>query len=113
MLDAATAAELSLAKLRDDYLSSNDTRLAGYVRRKARQIDGLSSFLKDMGRKLPDGIKGELNDPRNKAIHAGHELDEETADAALGRPKKSSTLHSLGRTSCDDLRSATRAMLSS
>jgi hypothetical protein len=88
VLDSATAAELSLAKLRDDYLGSNDSRLAGYVGRKARQIDGLSRFLKDMGRRLPDGIKGDLNEPRNKAIHAGHELDEETADAALGKAEE-------------------------
>jgi hypothetical protein len=88
VLDSATAAELSLAKLRDDYLGSSDGRLAGYVGRKARQIGGLSRFLKDMGRRLPDGIEGDLNEPRNRAIHAGHELDEETADAALGKAEE-------------------------
>ena len=83
VLDSATAAELSLAKLRDDCLSSSDTRLASYVSRKARQIDGLSRFLKCMGRRLPDGIDGDLNKPRNEAIHAGHQPDEETATKAL------------------------------
>lgn len=88
VLDSATAAELSLAKLRDEYLSSNDARLADYVGKKARQIDGLSRFLKDMGRKLPNGIKSELNDPRNKAIHAGREPDEETASKALKKAEE-------------------------
>lgn len=88
VLDSATAAELSLAKLRDAYLGNSDARLASYVSTKARQIEGLSRFLKDMGRRLPDGIKDDLNEPRNKAIHAGHELDEETADAALRKAEE-------------------------
>ena len=88
VLDSATAAELSLAKLRDDYLSSSDARLADYVGKKARQIDGLSRFLKDMGRKLPAGIKDVLSEPRNKAIHAGHELDEDVATKALEKAEE-------------------------
>lgn len=88
VLDSATAAELSLAKLRDDFLKSSNTRLAGYVSRNVRQIDGLSKFVKEMGRKVPDGIKGELSEPRNKAIHAGNELDKKTADAALGKAEE-------------------------
>jgi len=87
-LDAATAAELGLAKLRDDCLGSSDARLASYVSRKARQIDGLSRFLKCLGRKLPDGIDGDLNKPRNEAIHAGHEPDEETAIKALKKAEE-------------------------
>jgi hypothetical protein len=88
VLDSATAAELSLAQLRDAYLSNSDARLTNYVSTRARQIDGLVRFLKDMGRRLPDGIKNDLNEPRNQAIHAGHELDEETADAALGKAEE-------------------------
>jgi len=88
VLDSATAAELSLAKLRDDCLGSSSLRLAGFVRKKARQIDGLSKFLKDMGRKLPEGLKNELNEPRNQAIHAGHELDEKTASQALEKAEE-------------------------
>ncbi|HEX5593424.1 MAG TPA: hypothetical protein VFX35_08760 [Solirubrobacterales bacterium] len=88
VLDSATAAELSLARLRDNYLVSSDSRLASYVGKKARQIDGLSRFLKEVGRRLPGGIKDDLNEPRNKAIHAGHELDEETADAALRKAEE-------------------------
>jgi len=88
VLDSATAAELSLAKLRDACLRNSDARLASYVSTKARQIDGLSRFLKDMGRKLPAGIKDDLNEPRNKAIHAGHELDEDVATKALEKAEE-------------------------
>jgi HEPN domain-containing protein len=90
VLDAATAAELSLAKLRDDYLVANSNpRLAAHLRRRVRQIDGIATFLRSMGRNgLPERIREEIGDPRNDAIHAGHELDEETASAALKKAEE-------------------------
>jgi len=89
VLDSATSTELSLAKLRDDYLlAESNPRLAAFVGRRARHIDGIAKFLRDMGRDLPGGIKEEISDPRNVAIHAGQELDEMTAGAALEKAEE-------------------------
>jgi hypothetical protein len=89
VLDSATATELSLAKLRDDYLlAEGNSRLAAFVGRRARHIDGIAKFLRDMGLELPGRIKEEISDPRNVAIHAGQELDEMTAGAALEKAEE-------------------------
>jgi hypothetical protein len=88
VLDSATAAELGLAKLRDDAIANSGARLAGYLRGRVRQIEGLSKFLSALGRNLPDRIREEISEPRNKAIHAGHEPDEETANKALGKAEE-------------------------
>jgi hypothetical protein len=83
VLDSATAAELGLAKLRDDALAEGDTQVAPYVRRKAQQISGLSEFLREIGTTLPEKIQQRISEPRNKAIHEGCEPDKETAAEAL------------------------------
>ena len=83
VLDSATAAEVGLAKLRDDELAGSKVPLEGYVRGKAQQIGGLTEFLKKMGRQVPERIQQEIGEPRNKAIHEGHEPDEEAATKAL------------------------------
>ena len=88
VLDSATAAELGLAKLRDDQLSESKARLEGYVRGKAQQIGGLTEFLSRMGRRLPERIQQEIGEPRNKAIHEGREPDEETATKALEKAEE-------------------------
>jgi hypothetical protein len=88
VLDSATAAELGLAKLRDGELAGCEAPLERYVRGKAQQIGGLSEFLSVMGRRLPKRIQQEVGDPRNKAIHEGHEPDEETADKALDKAQE-------------------------
>ncbi len=83
VLDAATAAEIALTKLRDDVLFDSDPTVGEYVREKAQQIGRLVDFLNKQGRKLPDRIQQEIAEPRNKAIHEGREPDEETATKAL------------------------------
>jgi hypothetical protein len=83
VLDSATAVELSLAKLRDQALTGATTRLAEYVAKNVTHIERLAKFLRTMGKVLPDNITEELAQPRNKAIHEGHGLDEETAAKAL------------------------------
>lgn len=88
VLDSATAAELGLAKLRDDALADGDIRLGDYVRGRARQIEGLSKFLSALGRNLPDRLREEISEPRNKAIHVGREPDEETATKALEKAEE-------------------------
>jgi len=88
VLDSATAAELGLAKLRDDLLRGTDGRVAAYVGREARQIGGLIEFLKAMGRELPGKIQQEVGEPRNRAIHEGREPDAETARAALAKAEE-------------------------
>ena len=88
VLDSATAAELGLAKLRDEALADSDTRLGDYVQGRVRQIDGISQFLSKVGRKIPIRIKEEIGEPRNQAIHAGREPDEETANKALGKAEE-------------------------
>lgn len=88
VLDSATAAELSLARLRDDELAGSKARLGNYVRERAQQIGGLTQFLSEMGRTLPKRIQQEVGEPRNRAIHEGHEPDEETATKALEKAEE-------------------------
>jgi hypothetical protein len=88
VLDSATATELSLAKLRDDDLVGSKVCLEGYVREKAQQISGLTQFLSEMGRQLPQRIQQEIGEPRNKAIHEGREPDEGTASNALEKAQE-------------------------
>jgi hypothetical protein len=88
VLDSATAAELGLAKLRDEVLVDSDARLGDYVRGRVRQIDGISQFLSKVGRKIPSRIKEEIGEPRNKAIHAGREPDKDTAAKALSKAEE-------------------------
>lgn len=88
VLDSATAAELGLAKLRDDELAGGKVPLHDYVREKAQQIGGLTKFLSKMGRQLPERIQQEIGEPRNKAIHEGQEPNEETATKALAKAEE-------------------------
>lgn len=88
VLDSATAAELGLAKLRDDELAESKPPLESYVREKAQQIGRLSEFLSAMGRTLPERIQQEIGKPRNQAIHEGREPDEETATKALKKAEE-------------------------
>jgi hypothetical protein len=88
VLDAATAAEIALTKLRDDALAGSEPRVGDYVREKAQQIGRLVEFLSKQGRKLPDRIQQEIVEPRNKAIHEGREPGEETATKALEKAEE-------------------------
>ncbi len=88
VLDSATAAELGLARLRDEELSGGKVPLNAYVREKAQRIGGLTRFLSKMGRQLPERIQQEIGEPRNKAIHEGREPDEETATKALANAEE-------------------------
>ena len=84
VLDSATAAELSLAKLRDDLLSSGDRRLASYVGKEVWSLNAIARFLRGDEPIAPD-IKTAIAEPRNKAIHQGHEPDQATAAKARDR----------------------------
>jgi HEPN domain-containing protein len=88
VLDAATAAEIALTKLRDDALAGSDPHMGEYVREKAQQIGRLVEFLCKQGRKLPDRIQQEIAEPRNRAIHEGREPDEGTATKALEKAEE-------------------------
>jgi hypothetical protein len=88
VLDSATAAELGLAKLRDHHLAGSNDRLAAYARKEARQLSGLAEFLKDMDQKLPAKLQQDISEPRNLAIHQGHEPDEATASKALAKAEE-------------------------
>ena len=88
VLDSATAAELSLAKLRDHALTRTSTPLAEYVGKNVTQIDRLATFLRAMGESPPDNITEAIAQPRNKAIHEGYEPDDETAAKALRKAEE-------------------------
>jgi hypothetical protein len=83
VLDAATATEVALAKLRDDALLSSDQKVGAYVQESAQQVRRLVEFLKAVGQKLPDAIVQEVGTPRNRAIHEGKDPDKATATKAL------------------------------
>jgi hypothetical protein len=88
VLDSATAAELALAKIRDDELAGSRRRFAHYVRERSQQINRLTEFLSAMDRKIPSLIQQEIAEPRNKAIHEGHKPDESVATAALAKAEE-------------------------
>ena len=88
VLDSATAAELALAKLRDDELAGSDVRLAAYVQKRASQVRTLSEFLKKMHRPLPGRINEDIGEPRNEAIHRGREPSEAQAGGALEKAEE-------------------------
>jgi hypothetical protein len=73
VLDSATAAEVALAKLRDDALKPATPGVATYVQGRARQLGGLLEFHKVNKQSLPEGIQEEIALPRNQAIHSGAE----------------------------------------
>lgn len=88
VLDAATAVEIALTKLRDDVLAGGDPKVGEFVQEKAQQIGSLIAFLNKQERKLPDRIQQEIAEPRNKAIHEGREPDEGTAAKALKKAEE-------------------------
>jgi hypothetical protein len=83
VLDAATATEISLAELRDKAVQRVDQGLATYIERKVTQIDRLAGFLRAVGETVPENITEDIAQPRNDAIHRGHEPSEEMATKAL------------------------------
>lgn len=88
VLDAATATEVALTKLRDDVLANVDPNLNKYVRGKAQQISGLVAFLGGMGQPLPSSIQQRIGEPRNRAIHEGKEPVQPTAELALEKAEE-------------------------
>jgi hypothetical protein len=83
VLDAATAAEISLAELRDKAVQGADSGLAVYIEKKVKQIERLAGFLRAVGETLPENITEDIARPRNDAIHRGHDPSEEIAAKAL------------------------------
>jgi len=83
VLDAATATEMALTKLRDDTLATVTPELAAYVQTKSQQISGLVEFHKRNRQPLPDRIQQDIAEPRNKAIHEGKEPSLDVAKECL------------------------------
>jgi hypothetical protein len=88
VLDSATAAEIALARLRDEAVRNGPTGLAEYIRKNVTEIKRLAGFLKTVGVEIPENITERIAQPRNKAIHLGHELDFEIATKALGKAEE-------------------------
>ncbi|HEY2054113.1 MAG TPA: hypothetical protein VGH14_09280 [Solirubrobacterales bacterium] len=88
MLDSATAAELALAKLRDDSLAASPAHIARHIRKSVRHIGRLATFLQMSRTDIPTDVDKEIGIPRNEAIHAGDDLDEETAEKALAKAEQ-------------------------
>jgi hypothetical protein len=88
VLDSATAAELALARLRDDSLAASPTHIARHVRKSVRHIGRLATFLQMSRTDIPIDVEKEIGVPRNEAIHAGDDLDEETAEKALAKAEQ-------------------------
>ncbi len=83
VLDAATAAEISLTKLRDDSLIGIDAKIVKLVQQKYQQISGLVEYLGKIDVVIPPRIQQEIAEPRNLAIHQGLKPDEETAKTCI------------------------------
>jgi hypothetical protein len=88
VLGSATAAELALVKLREDSLARCRADIAQTVRRNVQRIGPIAKFLEKSRRDIPPNVDKEIGRPRNDAIHAGDELDEETAEKALTRAEQ-------------------------
>ena len=88
VLDSATATEVALTKLRDDYLAQGDSAVGGYVEGKARQISGLEGFVRSVGVPLPGGIQQRVSEPRNDAIHEGKEPSRDVTSKALAKARE-------------------------
>jgi hypothetical protein len=88
VLDSATAAELALVKLREDSLAKTRADIAHVVRRNVQGIGSIARFLEKSGKAIPPEVDNEIGKPRNVAIHAGGELDEQTAEEALARAEQ-------------------------
>lgn len=58
------------------------------MRKEAKQLSGLAEFLRDMNQKLPAKIQQDISEPRNKAIHQGHEPDGAIAASALAKAEE-------------------------
>ena len=88
VLDAATATEVALTKLRDDALANSDPKVGAYVQENSQQVRRLVEFLKAVGLTLPDAIVQEVGTPRNRAIHEGKDPDKSTATKALAKAEE-------------------------
>jgi len=88
VLDAATAAEIALADLRDEAVKSATSELAGYIASSVTRIEGIAKFLRKVGQTLPQQITEDIGQPRNSAIHKGHDPDAEEAGRALRKAEE-------------------------
>jgi hypothetical protein len=84
VLDAATAAEISLALLLDQHITTASGPIQTVVRAANRDMGRLTTTLrKNFGVTLPSGIQTGLTDRRNEAIHSGLKPSWEAAKSAL------------------------------
>jgi hypothetical protein len=84
VLDAATAAEISLAKLLDDRITLGGESAREALKAVNRGLMRAVNALRDIYRiALPEDIWEGLADPRNKAIHAGDKPSRDAAKRAL------------------------------
>ncbi|MFL6127248.1 hypothetical protein [Actinophytocola sp.] len=88
VLDAGTAAELSLTRLLDSELEATTEPIRKMIRKSVCQLGPLVETLRGLGMSLPDNIQVELIRPRNLASHAGisptdHEASKAVAMASV------------------------------
>jgi hypothetical protein len=84
VLDAATAAEISLAKLLDAQTASAAEPIRDAVRDGNNNLGRMTTTLRKTFKvKLPNDIQGGLAKPRNDAIHAGKPPTTDEATLAL------------------------------
>ena len=88
VLDAATAAEMSLIYLRDQSLEKTDSKIASAVKKKYKNIGMLSEYLKLLDIELPAKINDHVATPRNKAIHEGRHPTETDAQHCLKKAEE-------------------------
>jgi hypothetical protein len=79
VLDAGTAAEIALTRLLDQQLRSLPPAGADVIRDQGRELGRLVRTVRRLGVPLPDYLQDKLVRPRNEAIHAGQNIDIETA----------------------------------
>jgi hypothetical protein len=86
VIDAATAAELAMTTLIDQYLATANTdeivRTALVKRYSA--LEGRATLLRRLrSGLLSDQLQRDLIEPRNRATHSGHSLTNEQAQTAV------------------------------
>jgi hypothetical protein len=86
VIDAATAAELAMNTLIDQYHSTTNTDelVKKALEKRCRSLEGCMDVLKTLRtRLLAGGLQDGLIKPRNQATHGGHSLTDEQAQTAV------------------------------
>ena len=86
VIDAATAAELAMATLIDEYLATSNTDeiVRTALAKKYKSLENRSDLLKNMrSGLLSPQLRNDLINPRNAAAHVGELLTDEEAQKAV------------------------------